>query len=57
MKKFIFDLIRPLFVKDIDPNEDYNCMECGTPVLRRILYCSTKCSRKFASKMLGKDIP
>lgn len=46
-KKFLlslfYDLIRPLFVKDVDPNEDYNCIRCGWPVLRRQLFCSKAC--------------
>ncbi len=42
-----YKLIRPLFVKDVDLNEDYNCMQCDKPVLRRFLFCSEKCSAKF----------
>ena len=40
----IFQIIRPLFVKGIDPNEDFNCIECGCPVLLRHLYCGP-CAR------------
>lgn len=50
MKQFIWKLleifykiIRPLFVSDIDPNEDYNCGTCNKPVLKRYLFCSHKC--------------
>lgn len=43
-KKYLYGLIRPLFVKDIDPNENFKCGFCGKPVLKRILYCSSICS-------------
>ena len=36
--------IRWIFVPDYNINEDYNCMYCGKPVLRRYLYCSQKCT-------------
>ena len=39
----IYNLIRPLFVKGWDFNEDYNCGHCGKPVLTRVLYCSDSC--------------
>jgi len=42
-KKKLYSLIRPLFVRNIDPNEDFVCMNCSMPVLRRILYCSFSC--------------
>ena len=51
-KTYFFKLIRPFFVKDIDPNEDYNCMTCNEPVLRRYLHCSVKCSEEF-DKIMG----
>lgn len=47
IKAWLFDLIRPLFVGDVDRNEDYNCVICGAPVLRRYLTCSTKCEVEF----------
>lgn len=43
--KFYF-LIRPLFVDDVDHNEDYDCGLCGKPVLRRYLFCSEECLRR-----------
>ena len=46
IKTLIFRLIRPLFVKDICVNEDFECVECGEPVLKRMLYCSKKCYEK-----------
>jgi hypothetical protein len=39
VKAFIFKLIRPLFVDDLDVNEEFNCVVCGTSVLRRKLLC------------------
>ena len=42
-----YSLIRPLFVRDVDSNEDYLCIMCGKPVLRRFLTCSIKCSNDF----------
>lgn len=47
IKEKIFKLIRPLFVKDIDPNEDFYCGNCGKPVLTRILFCSQECDDEF----------
>lgn len=40
---WFFKLIRPMFVKDIDPNEDFACIWCSRPVLERVLFCSAKC--------------
>jgi hypothetical protein len=47
VKALFFKMIRPLFVKDIDPNEDYNCITCNEPVLYRDLYCSQECYDYF----------
>lgn len=44
---FVFKTIRPLFVRDSHPNEDYLCVICGKPVLRRYLTCSKKCGEAF----------
>jgi hypothetical protein len=41
--EWFFNLIRPLFVKGIDPNEDYFCVICNRPVLKRYFCCSDKC--------------
>ena len=53
-KSFIFETIRPLYVKDIDINEDFFCMRCCEPVLGRTLYCSTKCYQLSTIEM-GKN--
>lgn len=45
-KEFGCNLIRPLFVKDWDFNEDFNCGGCGMPFLRRYLYCNQECEDK-----------
>lgn len=42
-----YALVRPLFVRDVDPNEDYRCCVCGKPVLRRYLTCSKRCGELF----------
>ena len=42
-KRLLFELIRPLFVRDIKPREEFLCEECRGPVLRRVLFCSRKC--------------
>lgn len=42
-----YDLIRPLFVRDWDRNEDFVCGHCGRPVLRRYLFCSIECADRF----------
>lgn len=44
---FIYNLIRPLFVEDIDPNEDFVCGKCSKPVLTRVLFCSKRCEDLF----------
>jgi hypothetical protein len=43
VKAWLFKLIRPLFVRDLDPNEDFSCGQCGATVLRRRLFCSNVC--------------
>jgi hypothetical protein len=43
MLALFYKLIRPLFVRDADLNEDYECIVCGKPVLHRRLYCSRRC--------------
>jgi hypothetical protein len=49
IKAIVFKLIRPMFVKNIDPREDYECVMCGEPVLLRYLTCSKECSEKFGN--------
>ena len=44
IKASFFKLIRPLFVKDLDVYEDFECEACGNPVLKRYFYCSKECS-------------
>jgi hypothetical protein len=39
-----YEIIRPLFIKNIDLNEDYYCGWCCKPVLKRYIFCSVKCS-------------
>lgn len=46
---WVFSLLRPLFVSDIDPNEDFVCGECARPVLRRYLYCSAACANHLTN--------
>jgi hypothetical protein len=46
IKYWFYEIVRPIFVSDIDRNEDYNCGYCCKPVLKRILYCSETCSSK-----------
>lgn len=59
LKAWLFRLVRPLFVKDVDTNEDYECVICGEPVLRRHLTCSRECSsdldRPLANRGLSED--
>lgn len=40
-----YDLIRRIFWRDYDSNEDFTCTECGKPVFRRTLFCSDRCYR------------
>lgn len=47
IRERFFKTIRPLFVRDIDRNEDFNCCKCNKPVLRRFLFCSIECSEEF----------
>jgi hypothetical protein len=47
----LYYLVRPLFVDTVDPNEDYICMYCQKPVLKRYLYCSLECDLKDEEEM------
>lgn len=47
LQAWFYWLIRPIFVTDIDPNEDFSCGLCGNPVLRRVLFCSSRCCNEF----------
>jgi len=48
VKRFVYALLRPLLIRDVDPNEDYSCTMCGEPVLTRRLVCSRrKCGEKL----------
>lgn len=49
IKRALFDAIRPLVVPDCDSNEDYVCVMCGEPVLRRFLTCSERCGKELES--------
>lgn len=51
IKSTLYSWIRPFFVKDIDINEDFTCLICGGPVLRRYLLCSSKKCLKRARDM------
>lgn len=44
LRAFVFRIIRPLFVRNVNANEDYLCCHCEKPVLRRLMYCSLACS-------------
>ena len=52
VKRLVFAVLRPVVVPDWDANEDYFCVMCGEPVLRRFLTCSDRCSDLFNA--LGK---
>lgn len=47
----VYHVIRPLFVEDIDVNEDYECCWCVKPVLTRMLFCSHACQDRFDEAM------
>jgi len=57
LKKLFFDLIRPLFVRDVDPNEDFVCNECGRPVLRRVVFCSRSCHEAHSARWVQRLRP
>lgn len=42
-----YALVRPLVVRRLDANEDFECVQCGKPVLRRFLTCSRACGDAF----------
>jgi hypothetical protein len=48
---WVYALVRPLVVDDLDPNEDFLCCECNRPVLRRVLCCSRACRDAFDARM------
>lgn len=47
----LYNVVRPLFVEDIDVNEDYRCCWCVKPVLTRLLFCSKACNDRFDTEM------
>jgi hypothetical protein len=53
-KKTLFDLIRPLFVRDIMPDEEFLCEECRAPVLRRTVFCSRDCHQAHSDRWLRR---
>lgn len=57
LRKFFFDLIRPLFVRDVSPNEDFECCECQRPVLRRVLFCSRSCHEAHSARWVQRFRP
>ena len=54
-KSFIFDLIRYLFWKDYDVNEDFRCSNCGKEFYKRQIYCSVKCSKEHEEYIRKTD--
>lgn len=51
IKAKVFETIRPLFVSNVDKNEDYICEQCSEPVLKRYLYCSDKCAAEADAEL------
>jgi len=51
LRALVYRIIRPLFVEDVDPNEDYECCWCVKPVLTRMLLCSEACQDRFDEAM------
>lgn len=56
-RKFFFDLIRPLFVRNVDPSENFECNECRRPVLRRVLFCSRSCHEAHSARWVQRFRP
>lgn len=54
LKTLVFDLIRPLFVKNIKPNEEFLCETCRGPILRRVVFCSSKCHNIHTDKWIAR---
>ncbi len=54
LKRRFYKIIRPLFVLNIDPNEDFECGWCKEPLLRRVLFCSSECSFLSEREALGE---
>lgn len=42
-----YNLIKSIFVKDIDVNKDFVCSQFSTPILTRTLFCTEMCSSQF----------
>ena len=57
IKNWLFRLIRPLFVANVDPSEDYECIMCEEPVLRRRLTCSASCEAELDLAMAAREVP
>ena len=43
MRARVYSVVRRLFVHNVNPNEDFTCVTCCKPLLRRVLYCSSAC--------------
>jgi hypothetical protein len=54
LKKFFFNLIRPLFVRDIKSGEMFLCEECRAPVLRRMVFCSHDCHNAHSERWIQR---
>lgn len=46
-KRHVYAVIRPLFVAGVHRLEDYECVMCGEPVLRRQITCCAECTEKL----------
>lgn len=53
-KQLFFDIIRPLFVRDIKPGEEFLCEECRGPMLRRVVFCSQKCHNAHCDRWIKR---
>jgi hypothetical protein len=53
-KQFFFYLIRPLFVRNIRPNEEFRCEECRGPMLRRTIFCSRDCHTAHSDRWIQR---
>ena len=48
----LYDIIRRMFWKDYDSNENFICACCGKPLYERLIFCSKKCSDKYLKEQM-----
>lgn len=57
LKRLVYAAVRPLFVSDVGPSVDYECVMCGNPVLARALTCCAGCTVRLNETPWPREVP